>query len=115
MPTSVCETRWQSNATSGRAARQAPDGWRTYLLHARPGQGLLEHGHKGCEMTAVISGAFRDDTGLYRAGDFIECGMDLEHRPKVEGEAACLGFAGGFADGLGGLWIFLEIVALARA
>jgi putative transcriptional regulator len=50
----------------------------------------LEHGHKGTELTTVISGAFRDDTGLYRTGDFIECGMDLKHRPKVAGESACL-------------------------
>ncbi len=68
----------------------APDGWRTYLLHAGPGQGLLEHGHKGPEMTTVLSGAFRDDTGLYRAGDFVECGAELEHRPRVDGETACL-------------------------
>jgi putative transcriptional regulator len=68
----------------------APDGWRTYLLHAAPGQGLLEHGHQGAEMTTVLSGAFRDGASVYRAGDFVECGVDLEHRPQVDGEESCL-------------------------
>jgi putative transcriptional regulator len=68
----------------------APDGWRTYLLHAGPGQGLLDHGHKGAEMTTVLSGAFRDSTGVYRAGDFVECDTEIEHRPQVEGEESCL-------------------------
>lgn len=68
----------------------APDGWRTYLLHAGKGQALLQHSHKGPELTTVIHGAFRDDETLYRAGDFAEADGDVDHRPKVEGDESCL-------------------------
>lgn len=69
---------------------QAPDGWRTYLLHAGKGQRLLEHGHKGVELTVVLSGAFRDATGIYGPGDFGETGEGMEHQPEVEGDEGCL-------------------------
>lgn len=68
----------------------APDGWRTYLLHAGKGARLLQHGHQGAELTTVIYGAFRDETGLYGPGDFAEVDDGLEHRPAVAGEEACL-------------------------
>ena len=68
----------------------APDGWRTYLLHAGKGARLLQHGHQGVELTTVISGAFRDETGLYGPGDFAEADEALDHRPAVEGDGACL-------------------------
>jgi putative transcriptional regulator len=68
----------------------APDGWRTYLLHAGQGTRLLQHGHQGPELTTVIHGAFRDETGRYGPGDFVESGDDVNHRPAVDGDEACL-------------------------
>ena len=68
----------------------APDGWRTYLLHAGKGARLLQHGHRGAELTTVIYGAFRDETGIYGPGDFAEADDGLDHRPAVEGDHACL-------------------------
>ncbi len=68
----------------------APDRWRTYLLHAGQGQRLLEHDHRGPEMTVILSGAFRDALGVYRAGDFVEANAGGSHRPAVEGDEACL-------------------------
>lgn len=68
----------------------APDRWRTYLLHAGKGRRLLQHGHLGAELTSVIYGAFRDETGLYGPGDFAEADEALDHRPAVDGDGACL-------------------------
>jgi len=68
----------------------APDGWRTYLLYAGKGARLLQHGHQGAELTTVIHGAFRDETGVYGPGDFAEADDNLRHRPQVEGEEPCL-------------------------
>ncbi len=68
----------------------APDGWRTYLLHAGKGARLLQHGHLGAELTTVIYGAFRDQTGLYGPGDFAEADEGVDHCPTVEGDEACL-------------------------
>jgi putative transcriptional regulator len=68
----------------------APDGWRTYLLHAGKGQRLLQHSHRGAELTTVVHGAFRDETGCYGPGDFVEANEDIDHRPAVEGDEGCL-------------------------
>lgn len=67
-----------------------PDHWRTYLLHAGKGASLLRHGHQGAELTTVIYGAFRDETGLYGPGDFAEADEALNHRPAVDGDGPCL-------------------------
>jgi putative transcriptional regulator len=67
-----------------------PDGWRTYLLRMPPGVKAPYHGHNGPEFTTVLQGAFRDETSLYRPGDFAESGEGLEHHPAVEGDAPCL-------------------------
>lgn len=81
----VTPTLWVAHVHSN-----APDGWRTYLLHAGKGQGLLQHSHKGPELTTVIQGAFRDEETLYQPGDFAEADCDVDHRPKVEGDQSCL-------------------------
>ncbi|MDB5458914.1 MAG: anti-ECFsigma factor, ChrR, partial [Caulobacteraceae bacterium] len=67
-----------------------PDGWRTYLLRAPPRLKLPRHGHNGPEFAAVLQGAFRDETGLYRPGDFAESGEELEHHPRVEDDGPCV-------------------------
>lgn len=67
-----------------------PDGWRTYLLRAPSGVLVPHHGHNGAEFTVVLSGAFRDETGLYSEGDFAESGEGVEHHPTAEGDSACV-------------------------
>ncbi len=66
------------------------DGWRTYLLRAPSGVVVPHHGHKGAEYTVVLEGAFRDETGLYAAGDFAETDDRMEHHPAAEGPEACV-------------------------
>lgn len=66
------------------------DGWRTYLLRVPAGVEVPHHGHNGPEFTTVLHGAFRDESGLYRPGDFAESGEGLEHHPAVDGDAPCL-------------------------
>lgn len=66
------------------------DGWRTYLLRAPPGVIVPHHGHNGAEYTVVISGAFRDESGLYAVGDFAEADEGVEHHPAAEGQEACV-------------------------
>ena len=66
------------------------DGWRTYLLRVPAGAVLPHHGHHGAEYTVVLSGAFRDETGRYAAGDFAETDESLEHHPAAERQEACV-------------------------
>ena len=60
------------------------------LLYIPPGMAVPDHGHCGLEMTMVLQGAFRDETGRFGTGD-VECADDdLEHTPVAEDGEACI-------------------------
>jgi putative transcriptional regulator len=60
------------------------------LLLAQPKRRLPSHGHAGLELTCVISGAFRDGSGIYGAGDLSEPEADHDDPPVVHGDEPCL-------------------------
>jgi putative transcriptional regulator len=60
------------------------------LLYIPPGMAVPDHGHSGLEMTMVLQGAFRDETGRFGIGD-VECADDdLEHTPVAEDGDPCI-------------------------
>jgi putative transcriptional regulator len=61
-----------------------------YMLHIAPGKAVPEHGHGGAEMTLILSGAYRDELGLFGPGDIADLDEDVEHQPKVEPGEACI-------------------------
>lgn len=63
---------------------------RVYLLSVSPGMPAARHAHSGAEFCTVLKGAFRDEIGLFEAGDFAAAYDDLNHLPVVEGDEACL-------------------------
>lgn len=63
---------------------------RVYLLSVAPGMPAARHEHSGAEFCTVLKGAFRDEVGLFAAGDFAAADDDLNHLPVVEGDEACL-------------------------
>ncbi|MDX2289672.1 MAG: ChrR family anti-sigma-E factor [Hyphomicrobiaceae bacterium] len=60
------------------------------LLKIAPGQIMPEHGHGGCELTLVLAGAYRDEIGLFAAGDVADLGDDIEHMPISCAERGCI-------------------------
>jgi len=60
------------------------------LLKARPRLRLLKHGHRGMELTMVLKGAYRDETGEYHRGDVSDLAEDIEHQPKVLSDEECI-------------------------
>jgi putative transcriptional regulator len=60
------------------------------LILARPGRSLPRHGHKGLELTCVLSGSFADGSGAYVAGDLSEPMNDHDQPPLVIGRQPCL-------------------------
>lgn len=60
------------------------------LVLAQPGRSLPRHGHKGREMTCVLSGAFADHDGTFAAGDLSEPAVDHDEPPVVVGALPCL-------------------------
>jgi putative transcriptional regulator len=63
---------------------------RVYLLHVGPGRPTARHQHSGQEFCTVLKGAYRDELGLFSAGDFAAAEGDLNHQPVVQGDEPCI-------------------------
>jgi putative transcriptional regulator len=62
------------------------------LLRVPAGRAMPEHSHSGEEVTLVLKGAFRDESGHFGAGDLIDEDEQTNHTPMVDpsGECICL-------------------------
>jgi putative transcriptional regulator len=75
----------------------ASHGEQPQLLKIEPGFGAPRHGHGAMELTLVVEGAFRDETGVYGPGDLAVAMNSLTHRPVAEPGRTCLAYAVSFA------------------
>jgi len=60
------------------------------LLYIPPGVAVPDHGHGGLELTLVLQGAFRDETGAFGTGDVEIAGPELEHTPVADLGLPCI-------------------------
>lgn len=67
----------------------APDN-RVYVLSVAPGSPTARHEHSGAEYCTVLKGAYRDELGLFQAGDFASADEDLNHQPVIQGDEHCV-------------------------
>lgn len=65
---------------------------RARLLSLSPGCSTPQHTHEGLELTLVLTGAFQDGIGHYRAGDVACSGTDVTHRPVADSDGDCICF-----------------------
>jgi putative transcriptional regulator len=63
---------------------------RVYLLSVGKGGLTARHEHSGAEYCAVLKGAYRDELGVFAAGDFAAAESDLNHQPVVQGDEECI-------------------------
>ncbi|WP_395645849.1 ChrR family anti-sigma-E factor [Terricaulis sp.] len=63
---------------------------RVYVLRIGAGLPAARHQHSGAEFCTVLKGAYRDELGLFSAGDFAAVEGDFSHRPKVEPYQECI-------------------------
>lgn len=63
---------------------------RVYVLSVKPGMSTARHRHSGAEFCTVLKGAYRDELGLFQAGDFAAAEHDLEHLPVVQPGEECV-------------------------
>jgi putative transcriptional regulator len=54
------------------------------------GSTVVEHDHRGLEMTLVLCGSFSDEDGVYREGDFLVRTPGETHRPTATQNQDCL-------------------------
>lgn len=66
------------------------DGSQIALSRVKPGGKMPHHRHTGDELTVVLEGAFSDETGLYRKGDFVSRDTRHKHKPIVTKDAECI-------------------------
>lgn len=71
-------------------SRFADPGERFYLIRAKSGAALPEHGHNGAERLTVLSGAFEDDTGRHDAGELVESWPGQTHTPVACQGEVCI-------------------------
>jgi putative transcriptional regulator len=72
-----------------RLALAAGDGTLAELLRVEPGRGAADHDHADDEITLVVTGAYRDSTGLYQPGDISLARPGFSHAPRAEPTDVC--------------------------
>ena len=60
------------------------------LLHVRGGMALPEHGHRGMEVTLVLSGSFSEGDREFRRGDIAMADEEVEHIQVVGKGEPCI-------------------------
>ena len=60
------------------------------LLKVALGHHVPEHGHGGAELTLVLRGSFRDETGRYLRGDIADLDEEVAHHPLIDGDGDCV-------------------------
>lgn len=63
---------------------------RLFLMRIAPGKAMVHHGHSAREWTVVLEGSYRDETGHFATGSFIEEDDGRQHRPVVDSATECL-------------------------
>ena len=84
--------RWRW-AGPGRAIANidVPDSrLKTCALRIAPGKAMLQHSHEAQEWTLIVQGSYRDASGEYDTGAFIEEDEETDHRPVATGNVECI-------------------------
>ncbi|MEO1240947.1 MAG: ChrR family anti-sigma-E factor [Pseudomonadota bacterium] len=67
-----------------------PEGPLVRLLRAKPGAKFPHHQHLSEELTVVLQGAYRDNTGRYDVGDVQCVPTEAAHQPIIEEGDICI-------------------------
>ncbi|MCE9522868.1 MAG: ChrR family anti-sigma-E factor [Alphaproteobacteria bacterium] len=93
----IGKATWQSVGTGLRCLElelpTASAGESFQVFRIEPGSGPPRHTHGGQEFTLVLTGAFKDETGLYRRGDIAIGNESITHRPIAEPGEVCFALA----------------------
>jgi len=84
--------RWRSLGTgaSQMLLPTSDPGAIVRLLKIPAGKPVPEHGHKGRELTVVLSGSFGDSVSVFKRGDVELADDELTHQPAATPGADCI-------------------------
>lgn len=90
-PTTIDTLPWRPVLPGLRQWVGARDeGWTLRLLRGRAGVAIPHHGHRGAEITLVVTGGLIDGEAHFHAGDLSVSGEDDDHRPRVDDSGECI-------------------------
>ncbi|MFT5420594.1 MAG: putative transcriptional regulator [Candidatus Endobugula sp.] len=86
------QLNWQRVSLSIRQADLCTDenGAQVSLVRIKAGGKAGLHTHMGNEYTTVLKGAFSDESGLFRQGDYIMRDGKHKHRPAATKDSECI-------------------------
>ena len=89
------QLRWRKVAGPLKTARltTGQDDYEVSFHRIAKGGKVVEHDHKGIEVTLVLEGSFSDKDGVYRRGDFLVREPGQVHRPTATLDQDCLCFS----------------------
>lgn len=84
--------KWQRVSASLRRAHlvAGQDKYEVAFQKISSGGTVVEHGHRGMEVTLVLHGSFSDEDGVYNEGDFLVRNPGEVHRPTATQNQDCL-------------------------
>lgn len=89
----VTDRSWRRLAPGIRQVEVVPRdrrGGSVRLFRIAPGSVMPHHGHRGIELTLVLSGSYTDELGRFGRGDFAETDGDTHHQPVADAGADCV-------------------------
>ncbi len=83
---------WRRRGRAFYEHRLLPDfsGYNVKLLRIPSGHGTPFHRHEGTELTVVLSGGFRDESGHYLVGDLAQVDQTVMHSPVADDDGDCI-------------------------
>jgi putative transcriptional regulator len=84
--------KWQRASSSLKTARltTGQQDYEVAFQRISSGGKVVEHDHRGLEVTLVLHGSFSDEDGVYSAGDFLVRNPGEVHRPTATQNQDCL-------------------------
>ncbi|MCB5162544.1 ChrR family anti-sigma-E factor [Marinomonas algarum] len=92
IPKGYDDLKWSRISPSFKMATLCNEegGAQIALTRIKAGSHMPTHTHTGDELTLVLEGAFSDESGVYRQGDFISRDSSHKHQPIVTKDAECI-------------------------
>lgn len=90
LPGDLGKVRWWPLGPGIRQAFAGREGGGIKMLRIAPGRSVPQHGHRGQELTLILSGSYSDETGRYQAGDIADMDSEIDHQPISDSDVDCV-------------------------
>jgi putative transcriptional regulator len=82
--------RFMGPGMSNARLWNGPNDERLWLLRARGGVVVPEHGHSGDEWTLILKGSYQTSLGRFGVGDMDVAGEEIVHQPIIDDGEECI-------------------------